>query len=537
MTATSKGFFVREATGLVREIGPLNGLITTSMIISIGTSVAFTIAFVPFAYPGAILPLSFLIVCPFLLVHSAMLTLMAWSMPRSGGDFVWSARILHPSIGTSIHFAFFIYSAFINGAFISSFFVPTMIPALFVGLGVGTANAGLITWASSFFSSRSILLIISTIVVVYSALVNLFGLKVFLRQQLVGWVIGMVGLVLVAAVFVGTNPTSFAAAFDKTFSSYQTYENMIALAKSNGFTPALSLFATITALPFIWFSFSGYQYSMYYSGELKSIRKTMLWSTFGTVIITVIILAGISYLFVSAVGQDWLNAASYLANGNPSQFKLPSTSLITPFALASVLTNNVPVILLINISLIAWGAIDIPPLFLAYTRLLLGMSFDRLLPSKFAYVSDRYHTPTFAIGFASVLMYIGVLFGIFFTFAFSLLNTSLAYSITLAVGGITATVFPFVKKDLYRSSPISKYQVGSAPLVSVVGIITFAFFAFLAFEAATNTNISSALGPGALITCLVIFVGSGLIYFVSKAYRRRKDGIDIALAFQQLPPE
>jgi drug/metabolite transporter (DMT)-like permease len=92
-------------------------------------------------------------------------------------------------------------------------------------------------------------------------------------------------------------------------------------------------------------------------------------------------------------------------------------------------------------------------------------------------------------------------------------------------------LFPFVRKELYNASPIARYKMGSVPLVSVLGAITFGFFAFLIYEAAASSS------PSSIATFVVATLIFGSIYFVSRLYHKKRDGMDISLAYAQIPPE
>src|ERR1700737_1842977 len=101
--------FRREATGLLREINPFHSLVTTISAVSIGFSIAGALVFIPFVWPGANISLAFIILLPFLIVHSLLFSFMAWSMPRAGGDYVWTGRILNPAVGTAVNLVFVIF--------------------------------------------------------------------------------------------------------------------------------------------------------------------------------------------------------------------------------------------------------------------------------------------------------------------------------------------------------------------------------------------------------------------------------------------
>ncbi|MGH2750476.1 MAG: amino acid permease [Actinomycetota bacterium] len=91
--------FQRKATGLVREAGTLDVLIYNINFVSLGLMTALVFLFSTAFYPGANLyltaVLTFLVVIPTSLVFA----FFASAMPRSGGDYVYVSRTLHPALG------------------------------------------------------------------------------------------------------------------------------------------------------------------------------------------------------------------------------------------------------------------------------------------------------------------------------------------------------------------------------------------------------------------------------------------------------
>jgi hypothetical protein len=121
---------------------------------------------------------------------------------------------------------------------------------------------------------------------------------------------------------------------------------------------------------------------------------------------------------------------------------------------------------------------------------------------------------------------------------FAFLNFTLMYTIALAIGGITGAVFPYLKKTkpLYERSPIAHLRIGGIPLVTILGILTFISMSYLAYAAGLNPVIGGTNNPVALGVLLMVFIGSGALYFIALAYHKSK-GLDISIAFHDLPPE
>jgi amino acid transporter len=455
-------------------------------------------------------------------------------MPRSGGDYVWTGRILHPALGTSLNLTWVVYDALFMGS-LANYMISYAVYSVFVSTGVITQNFGLIDWAQSIFTNPFWIAVLGTLLLVYATILMIRGVTQYLKQQLVLWIIGMIGTIVAIVLLLGATPAQYAVAFDSAMSHYTTYQSIIDSAKSTGFTWAPSLSATFAAMAFAYLVNIGYQFSGYFAGELKRVQKSMLTSTMGNNILSTFFYALFAWAFVRAVGDNWLHSLSYLAYAQPSAYKIPI--IPNPFFLATLLTNNLTVASIINIALIAWGIMIIPSNWLAYSRVILAMGFDRVLPTKMADVSDRFHTPVVAILFIALISWLGLIASLYYGIIFANMNFTLVYTIALAIGGLTGALFPFVRKPMYEKSPIARYKIGGLPLITIVGVITFFFFTYLAYAAGLNPAVGGPTTPYALTTALLAFILAGALYYASRAYHKAKDGIDISLAFREVPPE
>ncbi|MFI5422078.1 MAG: amino acid permease, partial [Nitrososphaerales archaeon] len=172
--------FVRDATGIVRSISPLQAFITTVAVTNIGFGVATTYLPDLAIFPGTNLPVIFVLVLPFMLVHSALYSLMSIAMPRSGGDYVWTARILHPSIGSSLAFTNVIFNSIFLGFFANTF-VTYGLYSVFDTIGAITNNTNLINWSTAVFTSPIWIIAIATLLIVYLGVVMIVGTRTYLK--------------------------------------------------------------------------------------------------------------------------------------------------------------------------------------------------------------------------------------------------------------------------------------------------------------------------------------------------------------------
>jgi hypothetical protein len=100
-------------------------------------------------------------------------------------------------------------------------------------------------------------------------------------------------------------------------------------------------------------------------------------------------------------------------------------------------------------------------------------------------------------------------------------------------------VFPFRErtKSIYQASPL-KPHIGPVPLISIAGAVAAIFFLYMSYQTYTTIAtrqfsflITSAAGAA------ILFGAFGIgIYQAAKMYWKSK-GIDINMAFSELPPE
>jgi len=522
--------FVREATGIVRSISPLQAFITTVAVTNIGFGVATTYLPMLAVFPGTNISLVFVLVLPFLLVTSALYSMLSLSMPRSGGDYVWSGRILHPSVGSSLAFTNVIFNSIFLGFFANTF-VTYGLFSVFDTIGALTNNTGLISWSAAVFTNLVWVTLIGGILIVYMALTMISGTLNYLKHQMVYWAIGMVGTLTAMGYLFATNPTVFASTFDRLLGSYTTYDKIISTANVS-YTPGTIAFG---ALALAWLANNGYQYSGYFSGEVKQVRRSMFISTMGNNFVATALYAGFALALVDAVGQKWLNSVSYLSNISASAWGIPVPP--NPYFFASLLTNNIVIATVINLGLIGWAIIIIPSNWMATTRIILAMGFDRVLPGRFADVSDRFHTPVKAIAFVAFITFLGLLATNYYGAVSANLNYTVVYTFILAVVSLGGALFPFIRKAIYQQSVISTWKVAGIPAITIIGLISCGFFIFLSYTAGVNSAIGGPNGFYSLVLAVAALVGSGAIYFVSKAYHRSRSQIDISMNFKEIPPE
>src|ERR1700682_5824662 len=121
--------FVRNATGLVRELSPFDAfnLVFSAVLIPVGITQVFS--FAPTFWPNANVLVSFLSSIPLVLCFGMVYLYFTVAMPRSGGDYVWVSRILGPGVGFITNLSLtFVFTTWISFNFTTM--LTLMLPSL-----------------------------------------------------------------------------------------------------------------------------------------------------------------------------------------------------------------------------------------------------------------------------------------------------------------------------------------------------------------------------------------------------------------------
>jgi basic amino acid/polyamine antiporter, APA family len=187
----------------------------------------------------------------------------------------------------------------------------------------------------------------------------------------------------------------------------------------------------------------------------------------------------------------------------------------------------------------AWIWFWIPAEMAYTTRSMIAWSFDRVAPDKLGFVSEVTHTPVVAIGIST-----GGAVVFMWLIAFKAVAFLTFIEVLLVVWGtvmVAAVLFPLLRKSLYASSPAKNFRLLGVPVMPAAGTIAAVFMGYAFWLLWEDPNAAgplikfSKMPVEAWITLGAIVVGTAW-YLGAKAYRKRR-GIDISLAFQQIPIE
>jgi APA family basic amino acid/polyamine antiporter len=177
-----------------------------------------------------------------------------------------------------------------------------------------------------------------------------------------------------------------------------------------------------------------------------------------------------------------------------------------------------------------------PQTLLLVSRSMFAWSFDRIMPERLSAVAPRSRSPLVAIAIMLVLMIASTAIFAFTTW-FSTLAVLLGISFTMVFTALAGILLPFRQRALVAASPYAR-RVAGIPLFTLVGGLALLGFAAAIFVILWDpgSGASLAKNPGKLELAVLVYVVGFAIYFASKAIRRRQ-GIELELAYRELPPE
>lgn len=538
---SKESVFVRKATGLVREASFFDAAIFTAAFSApVGATLAFGILWSLGAFPGtdivAATLLSVVLDIPILI----MMSLMASSMPRTGGDYIWVSRIISPPVAIVSNFAATL-SALIGAAYWARIWASMGIGPAFSILGSITGNKVISNIGTAAATSKWTYFLALLLIIILAASL-LMGTKKMFKIQNICFFIAMFGTVLALLIFAFGSKSTFISNFNsyaQPFTKSQDSYNYIikaagaaGLKLSGGYTFSATVPTIGCIMTFMMWNF----WSVYLSGEMKgaSDRKrqesimftALIWDA-GFIILGTLLLYRIA-------GGDFVKAINYLSTNAPKKYPLGVSPYFNLFA--GMITKNQLVNFIITISFLFWNLPAMVGNTFMPIRTLFAWSFDRILPEKLSEVNERTHSPIYSIIIVSVIVAAIMTWSTFSSAFSTLLSLGVICGvIVITIVGVAAIAFPFAQKDLYLSSPANVKFLG-IPVVIITGVLSILVMAFLTYLVMTYPalGISSPILVVEFIVCVVII---GLaIYYIAK-FIQRKRGIDIDLAYKELPPE
>jgi amino acid transporter len=534
---TPSEIFVRKASGLARTISAWDALVMCILIPGIYWPWVYQMWAVGLFGPGVYMPLSALLAILMMIPNGLMYVFLSVTMPRSGGDYVWVGRILHPALGFTVNWYITLILLSWAGPF-ASWITEWGIAPIFYTYGMMTGNSAFID-ISNFIISPNPKFLIGTIILIIMGVLSYLGSKWEFKAEWISIVIGYIGLAIWAIVMI-QGGSMFAERMAMLTDGKFTFEGVINMAKSEGWdvSAALPVGLGVTgfATTYTTLNFLGYTNSAYIAGEIKGVTKSQIISILGSLFIFGFTAFGIYLLYDKILGAVFINSLAYLdINSHPYYWDIfPIEPLGTILSMFATTNPYLPPLFCITFAFGAFGAAM--GLFLSSVRNIFAWSFDRVLPATLSAVDERRHSPYMAILLTWIISFIMNVLYIYTTALKWFLYSILAWWIAMVIVAIGGIILPWVRKDIFETAPgFAKSKIAGLPVVSIVSAISIPISIYLA-AASINPAIYGSIDWLYIGTTIITFIIAPVIYGISYLYHKTR-GIPIELAHKRIPPE
>jgi basic amino acid/polyamine antiporter, APA family len=537
--------FARKASGLVRGlsmwdafgVGFMNQGLTPSIwvMISLGLGV----------YLGG----NLIIATVISLVLAGIGFPLVWgilggSMPRSGGEYIYNSRIIHPLIGIGESF---------GNAFIWLMWIYVLAPWM---ADPGTVNlAQIMHWpwlydtaTNTFFGGLSYAwgsFVIATVSSIIAFFFVVFGIKIFARVQKVVMGLGILGALCIVVVLLVYSKQDFINSWNAMATQYgsMNYNDFVTAAGAAAGTDMPSTwnwydtFGVMVAGSWLF----AYSYCItFIAGEVKRPDKSIILSNLFAIIVPAVFMILTAVGLYRLVDFNFLSASAWVDNnGGMDGYNMPW--LPSFFGLAAIVATNKVVLFLMVFSFLLFTLWWVALSYLAFPRIIFAWGMDRMGPKWFTDVNARFASPVknyiLCFCLAEVLIAIYVFWSNNPMQGLSV--TALEIFSVFGVTAIAAAIFPFSKraKGIWESSPYRKWSIFRVPVVTLGAIVNLAYLAILAvfffFQPTNLEGFTFATGMLILATWAL-----GLLWYAFWSWRaKRTAGISTAMLTGELPPE
>jgi APA family basic amino acid/polyamine antiporter len=527
---TTGALFARQSSGLVREVSLLSAVALNLSFISIVYGIIGA-TLVPLAFPGAGLALSAVICTLFCVPPYIMYSFFSRAMPRSGGDYVFASRALHPWAGlaTSVNGTLWYMFAITYASFST---IQFALSTTLASVGTISGNHGLVTASADVLKhgwTFGLGLLVTGLILATVCV------RLPLTLKITRWLFYVVvaGTIVAAAALLLGSRSDFVAAVAHAGGNYH---KIIAASLKAGYTPhAFSLGQSIlsSSVPFYALGFG--IVTAYVSGEVRAGKDVATRGKLYSLLIGGIAIAIIFALSSHVFGKTFLGGATLLSNNLSTAYPFSAPSNL--FFYIDLLSGSTVVAVILGITFLASAIAVAIPAFLIASRALFAWSFDRFIPEGLSEVNERTRAPLkanlIAAGVSVVMLAV-------ITFSPATLVTGVASTeilglcLTFIVVSIAAIVFPYRRPAIYKGSAIER-SIGGLPLMTLVGAASLAVYVLFAYSIASTSALGATTTDG--VVALVLFVVLGVIAYPIVYLLNKRRGVDISLASRELPPE
>jgi APA family basic amino acid/polyamine antiporter len=527
--------FVRQTSGLVKEFSTTDTFIFNTLGYALGMVLAITPTFLGGLYPNANIYVVLTLGTVLTVFNGLVYGLFSAAMPRSGGDYVFIGRTLGPTLGFVANWGF-TWSQFLGLGVYTAWCVRDALSPALITLGYAAGWTAFVEGGVT-VAKPVPMFFIGTLLLATVLIVSLAGMKLLKRFLNSLFVLAMLGTGVMMFAFLVASRADFVSAFNAFMGTHanlpNAYEALIQQAQSNGLQTSqpTDFISALLALPIGYWAFIGFTYSAYVGGEVKEPQKSQTIGILGSLVVGYVVYMITMGAYYNVVGRDFNNAVAAVQGlkSNP----LPTSGSMSFFA--GLLTRNLIAHVLISLSTFLWFYLLLFVMATICVRNIFAWSFDQIGPEALSRVTARHGAPWVAtlviVIIAELFMALQAFVGIAF------MNYIAIFSVCFLIAGIAAIAFPYSRKELFEQAPpIVHHCLLGMPLITVAGVGNTILFLLVLYSALTNPGVSGVQGDLPIWVLIGIYGTGFAVYEIAKRYRAGQ-GIDLALLYQEIPPE
>jgi amino acid transporter len=474
------------------------------------------------------------------------------SMPRSGGEYIYNSRIIHPIVGIGESF---------GNAFVWIMWIYVLAP--------WTADPGMVmmsqfmgwTWlynpeTSEFFGGLSYnwgCFAIATVANIIAFLFVVFGIKWFARIQKVVMIFGIGGCaVLLAAISyyaIKLGQTGFVEHWNSTAATYGSIDYAGFLAKAGE--------EAGQAMPTTWNWFDtfgvmvagswlfAYSYCItFIAGEVKRPDKTIILSNLFAIIVPGVFMLWAAISLYGLVKFDFFSATQFVDNAGSDLGGTYTVPWSTNFlGILGMVTTSKIIMFISVLSFLAFNLWWIALSYLAFPRIIFAWGMDRMGPKWFTDINPRFASPVKNHVLCFVLGQIMIAVYVFWQNEAmqGLAVTALEIFSVFGVTAIAALLFPYVKRarGVWEASPYKTWKLAGIPVITIGAIVDLIYLGILAYFFFFLPDPDKRLEGFTTNTAILIAVTwiAGIVWYLVWKQRSKSVGVDVSMTYGELPPE
>jgi len=462
------------------------------------------------------------------------------SMPRSGGEYVYNSRIIHPVIGIGESF---------GNAFVMIMWIYVLTPWV--------ADPGMVMMADfmgwdalqSFVGSVWGLFVIATLANIIAFSVVVFGIKWFARIQKAVMAVGIGGTIVFLAAVSFYGQADFIEGWNAIAAQYGSldYNAFLAAVESEAGQSMPSTWNWVDTFGLMvagsWLFGYGY-FITYIAGEVKRPDKTIMLANLFAILVPGAFMMWAAVAFYRLVPFEFLSATQFVDNAGTTlgdQYTVPWSPNI--FGLLAMVNQSKILLFMAVLAFIAFDLWWVALSYLAFPRILFAWGMDRMGPKWFTDINPRFASPVknhilcFVLGQAGIALYIFWQNETMQGLAVTALQLTGVFGIT----ALSALLFPYVKKarGIWDASPYSTWRILGVPVVTIGALFYLTYIGILAYFFFFMPDPAKRLEGFTMNTGVLIAVTwtAGIVWYFFWRWRSKSTGIDSSVTYGDLPPE